>query len=253
VQLLQRHANRFPSPYADDGLIDQDLATKVSDFVSDNSTGFTGPLSFLNSYQYQMADNGLLMGSGAATEFSLGVAFWNRYGRTLYNATIGQLAYNGSYTNGSAHVAPLLRTTSQSRMQNSEINWALGFFGPSFQATPEHAFDPTSGFEVLVIPEKEGVNNTLAAYDSCTNEGNAIIGYLGDSDLFNYIPKYLGAAAARMQQYAPSGFEFTVNDTYAMQGICAYEFSFLGQSEFCNLFTEDEWAGYENTLDLECK
>jgi hypothetical protein len=42
-----------------------------------------------------------------------------------------------------------------------------------------------------------------------------------------------------------------VNDTYAMQSICAYEMGFIGQSDFCTLFTEDEWTGFENTLDME--
>lgn len=44
---------------------------------------------------------------------------------------------------------------------------------------------------------------------------------MGDDDLFNYLPLYLGNATARMQQYAPAGFKFNYNDTYAMQSICA--------------------------------
>lgn len=78
-------------------------------------------------------------------------------------------------------------------------------------------------------------------------------GYIGDAAVFTYIPKYLGAATARMQNYAPSGFMFTTNDTYAMQSICAYENAYLGytNSEFCNLFTAAEWEGFEYTLDIE--
>lgn len=33
-----------------------------------------------------------------------------------------------------------------------------------------------------------------------------------------------------------------------MQALCAYETVALGYSEFCNLFTEDEWKGYEYGL-----
>ena len=36
-----------------------------------------------------------------------------------------------------------------------------------------------------------------------------------------------------------------------MQSICAYETGYIGTSDFCLLFTEDEWAGFENTLDQE--
>jgi hypothetical protein len=182
------------------------------------------------------------------------VTFWNRYGRTIYNATQAQLAYNASYVNGTARPQVVLRTTSQSRIENSQINWALGFFGPSFTATPNPTLaNWTSPFSVVIIPEGGTENNTLASYDSCFNDNNDVIGYLGDDDLFTYIPKYLGPATARLQQYAPSSFELTVNDTYAMQSICAYEYNYIGMSSFCNLFTADEWAGFENTLDMECK
>jgi hypothetical protein len=105
---------------------------------------------------------------------------------------------------------------------------------------------------MVIIPEGGTENDTLASYDSCFNDDDAVIGYLGDSNLFTYLPKYLGAATKRMQKYAPSGFTFTVNDTYAMQSICAYEYNYIGMSDFCNLFTADEWAGFENTLDMEC-
>lgn len=73
-----------------------------------------------------------------------------------------------------------------------------------------------------------------------------------DLDLFfQYVPKYMQAAVTRMNKYAPSGFTFNHNDTYAMQSICAYENAYIGSSEFCSLFTEEEWQGFENTLDIE--
>lgn len=164
---------------------------------------------------------------GAATEVAAGASFWNRYGRTLYNATLGQVAYNASYENGTARAKPVLRTTGQSRIQNSQISWALGFFGTSFQLTPDPELtNATSAFDVVVIPEGGTENNTLASYDACLNDWEEDIGYIGDLDVMNYL-WYLDDATARMQQYAPEGFEFNNNDTYAMQSICAYE---TGQS-----------------------
>ena len=75
--------------------------------------------------------------------------------------------------------------------------------------------------------------------------------FQGDSILFTYIPKYLTNATARLQQYAPSSFVLSTNDTYAMQSMCAYETNYIGSSDFCLLFTKDEWAGFENTLEQE--
>jgi hypothetical protein len=251
---LQRHAQRFPTGSFDDGINDEHFAAKVYNFtVANPDAKFTGPLSFLNTYKYQMGES-YLTGIGAETEFTSGVTFWNRYGRTLYNATVGQVQYNASYANGTARPKPVLRTTGQSRIENSQISWALGFFGPSFYETPQPdlaAFGNGSLFDVVIIPEGGTENNTLASYDSCF-EDDLQSSDLGDLDLlFQYVPLYIGAATARVNQYAPEGFTFNDNDTYAMQSICAYENGYIGQSDFCGLFTLEEWQAFEQTLDIE--
>lgn len=250
VHVLQRHANRFPGYGLDDETNDERFVSKLLNYTKTGQSSFTGPLAFLNSYHYEMSES-YLTGLGASTEYTAGVTFWNRYGRTLYNASVGQLAYNSSYPNGTARPKPVLRTTSQSRIHTSEINWALGFFGPSFESVPNpNITDASTPFNVVVIPEGGTENNTLAPYDSCTNDNDDVIGYLGEADVFTYIPKYLTDATARMQQYAGEDFTFTTNDTFAMQSICAYEQGYLGMSDFCYLFTETEWESFENALDM---
>ncbi|TKA26868.1 hypothetical protein B0A50_04314 [Salinomyces thailandicus] len=250
---LQRHAQRFPIDQYDDGANDERFAAKVLNFSSTHShASFSGPLKFLNSYQYQMGES-YLTGLGAATEFESGVNFWNRYGRILYDAVPGQLQYNATYQNSTARPKPVLRTTSQSRMRDSEISWALGFFGPSFYAEPMPSLDNFvngSLFDVVVISEEGTENNTLASYISCFEE--SLLPYYGDEYLFfEYVPLYICNATARLNHYAPEGFRFNDNDTYAMQSICAYEHAYIGMSDFCNFFTEDEWAAFEQTLDME--
>lgn len=247
VHTLQRHSNRFPTAYYDDGDNDANFGGKIANA----SSGFTGPLKFLNSWQYVLGSS-LLTGLGASAEFQSGVNFWNRYGRLLYNASVAQLAYNASEIDGTPRPKPVLRTTSQSRIENSQINWSLGFFGTSFQTVPDATLaNFTSPFDLVIIPEGGTENNTLASYDSCANYNINPIGELGDLNLLNYVELYLRNATIRMQQYAPPGFSFTVNDTYAMQSICAYEMAYIQSSSFCSLFTIDEWNGFENTLDME--
>lgn len=252
VHSLQRHAQRFPTSSFDDGINDEHFGAKVFNYTSAKPEGtFSGPLAFLNTYKYIMGES-YLTGIGAQTEFASGVQFWNKYGRLLYNTSLGQLAYNASYSNGTARPKPLLRTTSQSRIWNSQINWALGFFGPSFQETPSPLLTNwTSAFDVLIIPEGGTENNTLAAYDSCKNDNSVPVEDIGDLILLNYLPIYLTNATQRLKQYVPSDFDLTINDTYAMQSICAYESGFIGSSDFCGLFTADEWSGFEQTLDIE--
>jgi hypothetical protein len=114
----------------------------------------------------------------------------------------------------------------------------LGFFGPSFQTNPDpNLTNLTKFFNVVKLHEGGTENDTLAAYDSCTNADVDSIGYIGDDDAAVYAAKYLADTAKRLSQYAPSGFSLNVSDALAMQAICAYEYQFIGGSSFCNLFT----------------
>lgn len=85
---LQRHAERFPINGLIDGINNQRFSEKVTSFTStDPKNSFTGPLKFMNSWNPVLLNTGLLTGIGASAEFNAGVDFWNRYGRTLYNAS----------------------------------------------------------------------------------------------------------------------------------------------------------------------
>ncbi|RMZ80309.1 hypothetical protein DV738_g2808, partial [Chaetothyriales sp. CBS 135597] len=254
VHLLERHGSRFPTGSESDGTNDERFAAKVANWTSVNSTEllpFTGPLSFLNTYEYQL-DASYLVARGAAQSFEQGVRFWAQYGRTLFNASSGAVAYNASYANGTTRPKLTLRTTGQSRIENSGINWALGFFGPSFLEEPNPTVaNATSAFDWVIIPEGGTENNTLASYDSCFNDINNIPGYIGDFDLGDYAQIYLQDARKRLQQYVPEGFTLTINDTYALQSLCAYEYNYLYSSDFCGLFTEEEWQGFEYAHDIQ--
>ena len=46
------------------------------------------------------------------------------------------------------------------------------------------------------------------------------------------------------------GLNFTITDVYNMQSMCAYETVALGYSAFCDLFTYEEWQGYEYSVDV---
>ncbi|CAD6500208.1 BgTH12-07391 [Blumeria graminis f. sp. triticale] len=252
---LQRHAERFPTKGINDGRNNQRFSEKVTNFTSTHPKDlFTGPLRFMNSWNPVILSNGLLTGIGASAEFNAGVEFWNRYGRTLYNASVGQLAYNGSYADGTPRQPIVLRTTEQSRMHNTQINWALGFFGPSFSPVPNPALNDTAkAFEVVIIPEENGgkQNNTLASYVSCSNCGNPTMKASTNQMLYEFVSSYLGPATERLKSFVPADFPLTVNDTFAMQMICAYENALMGASEFCGFFTEDEWTGFENSLEMQ--
>ncbi|RKF61237.1 3-phytase A [Erysiphe neolycopersici] len=254
VQILQRHTDRFPTSYNEDGGGINRFARKVAEINSNQSDkSFDGVLSFLNSWQNLFSGGESLTGQGAASQFAAGVNFWNQYGRILFNASSGQLAYDPNFPNGTARPPIVLRTTEQSRIYNSQINWALGFFGSSRQKKPNPNFENvTQPYEVVIIPEesKEKWNNTLAPYISCSNCYKPDIGYMGEYMQKKYIMRYLGPATERIQKLVPEVLKLSLEDVHAMQLLCAYETSFIGASGFCQLFTEEEWAGFESSLSI---
>jgi len=159
VHLLQRHAERFPHPGDEqDGLNIEGFTEKIASAVGKGER-FEGPLEFLNSWR-NMLGGEFLTGTGAMAEMASGVQFWNAYGRALYEAVPGQLGYRPD----AAERKPFLRGTTQSRIHNSLMNWALGFFGPSYQQTATMPANWTEYFQTLVVPEDsiKAWNNTLA-------------------------------------------------------------------------------------------
>lgn len=252
MSTLQRHAQRFPDTV--DNATTGGFAQKLADFKSSNKDAeFTGPLKFLNSYRYIMNDTGYLTGIGAGVEFNRGVAFWNNYGRTLFDASQAQLQYSSLFSNNdTARPKMTVRTTSQSRMQNSQINWSLGFFGPSFNSTPDHdLINWQAPFNTVIIPEGGTENNTLASYDSCPNSNNDGNLAIATNHQEAYKKIYTRATIKRFEGYAPKGFTFTYDDIYAMQMTCAYEYGYIGASDFCQIFTPNEWSGFEIVLDQQ--
>jgi hypothetical protein len=100
VHLIERRGSRFPTGAFDDGANNENFAGKVMNWTMENSTAlFTVPLTFLNSWEYVMGES-YLVGGGASQSFDAGTRFWAQYGRVLYNATVGQLAYNETLANG---------------------------------------------------------------------------------------------------------------------------------------------------------
>jgi len=55
---------------------------------------------------------------------------------------------------------------------------------------------------------------------------------------------YLTGAKERLQKHL-HGLDLTIEDIYIMQQLCPYETVALGYSKFCELFTKEEWEGFD--------
>ncbi|KAI5121930.1 hypothetical protein M0805_000259 [Coniferiporia weirii] len=219
VHLTHRHGARYPTS----GEAPSVFAAKVHNA---SATGFTaeGKLAFLNTWTYKLGAE-LLTPFGRKQLFELGIGFRVEYGELLKNFT----------------GLPVFRTTSEERMVQSALNFAAGFFG-----VPDY----TTDYRQLITIESDGFNNTLAPYDTCTNSNTDAIGYFGDAIVDNWNEIYLQDALRRLQPMV-DGMNLTITDVSAMQQLCAYETVALGTSAFCDLFTQEEWEGFEYSFDLD--
>lgn len=222
VHILHRHGSRYPTSSSTEGA--PFFGQVVANASRDGNLTVTGPLAFLSNWTYQLGAE-LLVPNGAQELFDSGVKHYYDYG-ALYNASTQQ-------------AKPVIRTTSQQRMLDSARFWTTGFFG----------LDAPSLIDLQVILEGDGFNNTLASYDTCNNSNTLTVGDTYLTPVWEAV--YLNKTVPRLQQYIPSGINLTTEMVYGMQSLCAYETVGLGYSPFCQLFTEEEWQGFEYFLDLQ--
>ncbi|PPQ79240.1 hypothetical protein CVT25_002806 [Psilocybe cyanescens] len=223
VYLIHRHGARYPT--ADSG--PPGFADKIHTAAT-SSAGFSAKeeLSFLNTWTYKLGGD-ILTPFGRSQLFNLGVGFRVKYGQLLKK-----------FTN-----LPVFRTTSEARMLDSALHFAAGFFGVQSYKEDYH--------QLITIEHADPgtQNNTLAPYETCTNGLNEIASY-GDVQSGKWAAIYLAPAVTRLNAKL-QGLELNVKDLFAMQQLCAFETVALGYSAFCDLFTEEEWKGFEYQSDLQ--
>ncbi|KAI9741394.1 MAG: hypothetical protein M1834_003111 [Cirrosporium novae-zelandiae] len=219
VHMLHRHGSRYPT----NGSSVQSFGSRI-----ENATqyyNFTGELSFLNNWSYNLGYD-ILVPKGRQELFDSGVFHYYQYG--------------GLYNTSSKIIA---RTTTQDRMMKSAENFMTGFFG----------LDWTDNATLEVIIEGDygtGVwNNSLAGYYNCENS-NLYQSQGGENASEIWVATYLANATKRFQKLA-GGYNWTIQDTYDMQTMCPYETVGYGYSAFCGLFTYSEWQGFEYSIDLD--
>ncbi|KIM64631.1 hypothetical protein SCLCIDRAFT_1213134 [Scleroderma citrinum Foug A] len=231
VHVLHRHGARYPAgPSSGPATFARRLHKTAAEWEA------TGSLAFLNDWTYKLGEE-VLTPFGRQQMFDLGVSARLKYGYLLENFT-------------ASNSLPVFRTESQDRMHASAINFALGFFGW-----------PLDGkYEQVIMIEAHGFNNSLAPDQACPNANAPGKADRSRTYVNEWKNRYLKDATARLQtEINPSvkangergeGLVLTVDEAYKMQLLCAYETVALGYSKFCELFTEEEWEGFNYAMDL---
>lgn len=124
-------------------------------------------------------------------------------------------------------------------MTQSAEYFLAGFFGLQW---PQNA-------TLELIIEQPWFNNSLAGYFQCNNsiDLRSAQGFFAQAE---WISIYLADATSRLQSMIDPPDAINITDVFNFQSLCAYETVALGYSEFCKLFTYDEWEGYEYGVDV---
>ncbi|BGP20154.1 hypothetical protein JCM10213v2_008289 [Rhodosporidiobolus nylandii] len=150
-------------------------------------------------------------------KYKLGAEILTPFGRSqLFNLGVSFREKYGHLLQ--ADKKPVFRTESQDRMLKSALNFAAGFFGIPFE----------DQYHQLITVEWPGFNNTLAPYMTCKNANRYDL-TRGPQNMKEWAAVYLAHALERFKPMMVA----------------------LGGSDFCPLFTADEWRGFEYAHDIE--
>ncbi|EGF97768.1 uncharacterized protein MELLADRAFT_84480 [Melampsora larici-populina 98AG31] len=220
VHLVHRHGGRYPTT----GSALPSFGKRIKEAQDSRKLKAKGVLDFLNTWSYELGTE-VLTPFGRSQMFDLGISYRQKYGYLL---------------NKMKDRIPVFRTTTQDRMYHSALNFFAGFFGIPYEKS----------YHQSIIIESQNFNNSLAPYYQCPNSHHPGVGNLGSVVSEQWVESYLKNATHRFNELI-EGYQFTPSDLHTMQQVCSYETIALGTSEFCSLFTDQEWLDYSYSIDLE--
>lgn len=192
-----------------------------------NVKAFTGPYAFIDDYEYTLGADELTH-FGQQQMVNSGVKFYQRY-----------QALASKYT-------PFLRSAGQSRVVESAQNWTQGYHAAKLvdrQARPRG--DSVYPYEILPIPEDEGLNNTLN-HEICTDFEDGWYKGIADAAQKEWADIFAAPIRDRLNHDMP-GANLSTTQTIYMMDLCPFNTvaSDTGAiSLFCSLFSEEEWHQY---------
>ncbi|KAK5158655.1 hypothetical protein LTR04_005154, partial [Oleoguttula sp. CCFEE 6159] len=228
---MSRHAERFPTIRA--GVRMLELVKRIQDA----NVTLKGDLEFVNRWNYftfdpqahfeQLTTTGPFAGTLEA--FTTGVKLRTRY----------------------EHLLPSSQSLNKINLWASDSNrvietaryFAAGLFGLDWQKTAH----------LHIIPETADRGaDTLTPGDTCLKYADNVDPYghdYGARMLMEYRSTYLPAISERLLKQNPD-MQFTNSEVYSMQEMCGFETTVRGSSQWCDVFTKEEWLAFEYARDV---
>jgi hypothetical protein len=211
ASVLSRHGSRDPT---------QSKTTTYHSLITgiqQNATAFPGNYKFLEHYNYTLgADD--LTDFGRQEMINSGKHFVDRYGKLLREHT------------------PFVRSAGQDRVVESAQKWLTGV--AQSLKTQTKAID-------VVIPEATTSNNTLS-HDTCPAFETGPYSDLGSTAQKAWSSKFVPPIQKRIN--SALGTNLTTSSVISLMDMCPYDTLASPKptlSNFCQLFTGDEWHAYD--------
>jgi hypothetical protein len=212
ASVLSRHGGRDPTAnkaIAYGGLIG---------YIQNSSTSFPDEFAFLKDYKYNLgADQ--LTDTGRQEMVNSGAHFYRRYNTFLEGKT------------------PFVRSSGQDRVVESAEKWLAGY-------AQEGKKNKTAEIDVT-IPEGAGQNNTLS-HEICTDFEASPLHKVGDKAQDIWLDKFVPPIRSRVNEKL--GINLTASEIIYLMDMCPFDTLIsptAAVSDFCHIFTEDEWHQYD--------
>lgn len=185
--------------------------------IQNASTQFPDEFAFLKDYKYSLgADQ--LTDAGRQEMVNSGAHFYRRYSDLV------------------SKYPPFVRSAGQNRVVESGNKWLQGFAEAGKQSTA--SID-------VIIPEGAQYNNTLS-HDSCTNFEDGPLDDIGDNAQAIWVTKFVPPIQSRVNSKLSTNLSST--DIIYLMDMCPFDTLSSPNakiSDFCHLFTEEEWHQYD--------
>lgn len=220
VQSLNRHGARDPTASK------TALYNATIQRIQASATSFGAGYEFLETYEYTLGADQLTT-FGQQELINSGKAFYARY-KALTKAD-----------------SPFVRSSGEDRVVESALNWTQGFHAARLADTQAAGSD-TYPYNIVVISEDTGSNNTLD-HGLCTAFEDGPDSEISDNAQSIWMDQFTRNITARLNANLP-GVNLSATETIYMMDLCPFNTVADAQgtvSEFCGLFTADEWKSYD--------
>lgn len=220
VQSLNRHGARDPTASK------TALYNATIQRIQASATSFGAGYEFLETYEYTLGADQLTT-FGQQQLINSGKAFYARY-EALTKVD-----------------SPFVRSSSEDRVVESALNWTQGFHAARLADTKAAGSD-TYPYDIVVISEDTGSNNTLD-HGLCTAFEDGPDSEISDNAQSIWMDQFTRNITARLNANLP-GVNLSATETIYMMDLCPFNTVADVQgtvSEFCGLFTADEWKSYD--------